>query len=55
MKVRIRKRPSTSYEAWYVEVRKWYYLDWSMVESFSGDNAEEKALQYAKEYLTPIS
>ena len=53
MKVRIRKRPTTTYEAWYVEVRKWYYLDWMMVESFIGDDAEKKAMQYAKEYANP--
>jgi len=53
MKVRIRKRPTTSYVSWYVEVRKWYYLDWMVVEQFSGDDAEEKAMQYAKEYANP--
>jgi hypothetical protein len=53
MKVRIRKRPTTTYESWYVEVRKWYYLDWRVVEQFDGDDAEEKAMGYAKEYANP--
>ena len=53
MKVRIRKLPKTTLDVWKVEVRKWYYLDWMEVEAFHGNDAKERAVRYAKEYVNP--
>jgi hypothetical protein len=51
MRVRLRQHPLGG--TWYVETKRWWYLEWHRVEDFCGDNALERATQYAERLIRP--
>jgi hypothetical protein len=51
MRVRIRKDADG---AWTVESKKWYEFDWTYRKCMLGDNAEKRALEYARILLNPV-
>jgi hypothetical protein len=51
MRVRIKKDADG---AWTVESKKWYELDWNYRKCVLGDNAEKRALEYARLLLNPV-
>ena len=51
MRVRIKKE---AYDAWSVESKKWYQLSWRYEKCMLGDNAEKRALEYARNLLNPV-
>jgi hypothetical protein len=50
MRVRIRKNAN---DDWFVEQKKWW-SKWKYVESFYGDTAEKRAIEYARKLLNPV-
>lgn len=48
-KIRIRQHPNGW---WIVESKRWF--TWECVESFGGDNGQERALKYAKQLVNPL-
>ena len=51
MRVRIKKE---AYDAWSVESKRWYQLSWQYEKCMLGDNAEKRALEYARNLLSPV-
>ena len=51
MRVRIRKDADG---AWSVETKIWYEIDWTYRKCMLGDNAEKRALEYARLLLNPV-
>jgi hypothetical protein len=51
MRVRIKKDADG---AWTVESKKWYELEWHYQKCMLGDNAEKRALEYARLLLNPV-
>lgn len=51
MRVRIREHPLGG--SWYVEKKFLWQWQWQYVESFSGDEAYERATKYAERLLRP--
>ena len=51
MRVRIWQHPLGG--NWYVQQKFWWNLTWQYVESFSGDNARQRAKAYAERLLHP--
>ena len=51
MRVRIRKDVDG---AWSVETKKWYEFYWRYEKCMLGDNAEKRALEYARLMLNPL-
>ena len=51
MRVRIKKDADGT---WTVESKKWYELEWRYQKCMSGDNAEKRALEYARLLLNPV-
>ena len=40
--------------AWSVETKKWYEFYWRYEKCMLGDNAEKRALEYARLMLNPL-
>ena len=51
MRVRIRKDVDGM---WIVESKKWYEFGWNYRKYMLGDNAEKRALEYARILLNPV-
>jgi hypothetical protein len=51
MRVRIRKDVDGM---WIVESKKWYEFEWRCQKCTLGDNAEKRALEYARLLLNPV-
>lgn len=51
MRVQLRQHPLGG--GWYVERKFWWQLRWHRVEDFWGDNALERATQYAERLIRP--
>ena len=51
MKVRIKKDADG---AWTVETKKWYEFEWRYQKCMLGDDAEKRALEYARLLLNPV-
>jgi hypothetical protein len=51
MRVRIIK---DAYVEWSFETKKWYEFDWTYRKCMLGDNAEKRALEYARILLNPV-
>ena len=53
MKVRIKEDIRWSFPCWDIEVWRWWYPVWVRIGYTSGNNAREKALQWADSLLRP--
>jgi hypothetical protein len=51
MRVRIRQDVDGM---WIVESKKWYEFEWHCHKCVLGDNAEKRALEYARLLLNPV-
>jgi len=54
MRVRIKQDPSQVNERWNIEVKKHWYSNWEYRDSCWGDQAQERALKLAEQYLNPM-
>jgi len=50
MRVRIRQTPRGY---WEVESKKWWQFAWNFEEAFLGDNAYDRAYEYARKIKSP--
>ena len=53
MKVRIRKDWEEE-TGWIVEVKYWYNFGWVAIKYVLGNEAEQRAIKYAKNFLSPL-
>jgi hypothetical protein len=53
MRVRI-KRDWEYEQAWFVESYHWYKFKWVKEKYLIGDDAEKRALKYARDMLDPV-